>query len=458
VKAVGVHTNLTPIGAYRGAGRPEATYAVERIVDAMAAELRIDPAELRRRNLLPPEAFPYDNGCGVTYDSGRYQATLDRALELADYHQVRAEQRARLSAGDPVLVGIGLSTYVEVCGSGAQLDEDGETMTVRLRPDGDVDVVVGSAAYGQGHVTTWTGLVADRVHLPPERVHVVQGDTDLAPDGFDSYGSRTVPVLGPALVSSCDSFVADLLRLASAALETDVDDLEIVDGRVGVRGDREASVSFQQLAALAASPAARALGVPEDLAHPCSTDLEILTFPNGTHVTVVEVDTETGRVRLREHIAVDDVGTVLNPVLVDGQVHGGIAQGIGQALYEEMTYDAGLPTAPSFADYGVPAAGDLLAYRTDRLETPTPNTPLGAKGAGEAGATGSTPAVVNAVLDALAPLGVTGIDMPVTPQRVWTALRAAQNGRSIQRDRLPAWSAQIEELAAAAGEGSTPMV
>lgn len=382
--AVGVHTNLTPVGAYRGAGRPEATYAIERIVDEMSRRLGVDPVELRRRNLIPADSFPYENGAGLTYDSGRYELALDRALDLVGYDRLRAEQETRRSVQDPVQLGVGLSTYVEVCGSGSKIDaDDVETMTARLRADGDVEVVVGSAAYGQGHVTTWTGLVADRLDLPASRVHVLTGDTDLAPDGFDSYGSRTVPVLGPALVQSTDDLARALTRLAAAALEAEADDLELRGGAVRVKGDPSMAVPFEELSRLASSDLGRSLGLPERLAHPCGTDLDILTFPSGAHVAVVEVDTETGGVRLRDYVAVDDVGTVLDPTLVDGQIHGGAAQGIAQALFEEVCYDEdGHLVTPSLSDYGFPSASDLVSIRTDRTVTPTPATPPRGQGSG----------------------------------------------------------------------------
>ena len=457
--AVGVHTNLTPVGAYRGAGRPEATYAIERIVDEMSRRLGVDPVELRRRNLIAPDSFPYANGAGLTYDSGRYEVALDRALDLVGYDRLRSEQETRSSAQDLVRLGVGVSTYVEVCGSGAKIDEDDvETMTARLRDDGDVEVLVGSAAYGQGHLTTWTGLVAGRLDVPTHRVHVLTGDTDLAPDGFDSYGSRTVPVLGPALVQSTDNLARALIRLAAAALEAEPDDLELRGGTVGVKGDPSTAVPFDALSRLASSELGRSLGLPERLAHPCGTDLDILTFPSGTHVAVVEVDTETGGVRLRDYVAVDDVGTVLNPALVDGQIHGGAAQGIAEALYEEFCYDEdGHPVTPSLSDYGFPSASDLVAIRTDRVVTPTPATPLGAKGAGEGGATGSTPAVVNAVLDALAPLGVATLDMPATPWRVRAAIVAASVDGTVEAPPLPPWN-DAARAAAADGGGDAPIV
>jgi len=441
LRALGVLTNLTPVGAYRGAGRPEATFAIERAMDELAAALGMDPAELRRRNYVPPEDFPHANGAGLTYDSGRYRVALDRALELVGYDALREEQARRRAAGDPVALGVGLSSYVEVCGSGAQLDpDDAETMTVALRADGDVDVLAGSAAYGQGHVTTWTQLVCRELGLSPDRVHVRQGDTATAPDGYDSYGSRTLPVLGPALITSARDLAAAARQVAADLLEVSADDLEFTDGRVAVKGEPSAGLTWSQVAEHARSDRGRALGLPLDLAHPCGTDLDILTFPSGTHAAVVEVDTQTGQVRLRDFVAVDDVGTVVNPVLVDGQIHGGVAQGVGEALYEEVGYDAhGQLVTPSLGEYGLPAAGDLVAVRTDRVETPSPTTPLGAKGAGEAGATGSTPAVLNAVLDALRPMGVTALDVPATPQRVWRALRAAAAGEQHEPAELPPW-------------------
>ena len=458
LRALGVFTNCTPVGAYRGAGRPEATFAIERAMDELAHELALDPAELRRRNFVAADEFPHDNGAGLIYDSGQYAAALDAALDLVGYDQVRSEQRRRRAAGDPIALGIGVSSYVEACGSGVKISEDDiETMTVRLRDDGDVEVLAASAAYGQGHVTTWTQLVCEVLGVSPEQVHVHQGDTATTPDGFDSYGSRTVPVLGPALIRSAQDLANAVLQMAADLLEASADDLELSGGEVRVKGEPAAVVSLRRVAEHARTERGRALGLPEDLAHPCGTDLDILTFPSGTHIAVAEVDTETGQVRVRDYVAVDDVGTVINPMIVDGQIHGGVVQGIGEALYEEFAYDSdGNPLTASLSDYGVPSAVDVPPIRTARIITPSPATPLGAKGAGEAGATGSMPAVINAVIDALRPLAVTTIDVPATPQRVWQLVRSAHEGSIRESDPLPTWGPAAVE--AAGSSDSTPIV
>jgi carbon-monoxide dehydrogenase large subunit len=458
LRALGVFTNCTPVGAYRGAGRPEATFAIERAMDELAHELALDPAELRRRNFVAADEFPHDNGAGLVYDSGQYAAALDAALDLAGYDQVRSEQRRRRAAGDPIALGIGVSSYVEACGSGVKISEDDiETMTVRLRDDGDVEVLAASTAYGQGHVTTWTQLVCEVLGVSPEQVHVHQGDTAAAPDGFDSYGSRTVPVLGPALIRSAQDLADAALKVAADLLEASADDLELSLGEVRVKGEPVAGVSLRRVAEHARTERGRVLGLPEDLAHPCGTDLDILTFPSGTHIAVAEVDTETGQVRIRDYVAVDDVGTVINPMIVDGQIHGGVVQGIGEALYEEFVYDSdGSPLTASLTDYGVPSAVDVPPIRTARIITPSPATPLGAKGAGEAGATGSMPAVINAVIDALRPLAVTTIDVPATPQRVWQLVQGAQAGSARGIEPLPAWGSAAVDAAGSAE--STPTV
>jgi carbon-monoxide dehydrogenase large subunit len=419
----GIHTNRTPIGAYRGAGRPEATYAVERVVDEVAAELGLDPLELRRRNWI--EQFPYDTVGDETYDVGDYGAATDRAVELVSYAALRAEQDRRRADRDPVQLGVGLSTYTEVCGGGTPgSTEARETAAVRLLPQGGAEVVVGSSPFGTGHATSWGQLVAGVLALPLEQVSVVHGDTMRAPQGFGSYGSRSLIVVGTAVHEAAIRTRDKAWALAAEMLEAAVDDLEQADGGFAVRGTPSARVALADVALHSYDT-----GDEPGLSSACRTDLDIVTYPHGTHVAAVEVDTETGQVRVRDYVAVDDVGTVVNPVIVQGQVHGGVAQGIAEALYEEVVYDEdGNLVTPSLAELAMPAAPDLPGFRTDRTVTPSTATPLGTKGVGEAGAIAAPAAVVNAVLDAVRHLGVRDLDMPCGPERVWRALRDAAAG------------------------------
>lgn len=420
--AKGVYTNRTPVGSYRGAGRPEAAYAIECIVDELAAELSIDPIELRRRNWITE--FPYETTGGETYDVGDYAAATDRALDLFDYEGLRAEQAARRQRGDTVQLGIGVSTYTEVSGGGIQYAKDArEAATIRLLASGQVEATVGTSPFGTGHLTSWSQIVATVLGVALDDVRVVQGDTASAPDGFDSYGSRSLIVGGAALHSAATLALDKARALAAEMLEADPRDLEMADGSFRVRGASDAVVTLRDVALRSyESPA----GFEPGLTSVCGTRIDTVTYPAGSHLCAVEVDTETGHVRVRRYVAVDDVGTVVNPQIVEGQIHGGVAQGIGEALFEEVVYDRGGNLVTStFVDLTIPTAVELPHFVTDRTSTPSPATPLGAKGVGEAGAIGSTPAVVNAVHDALRVLGVAEVDVPCTPHRVWRAITEA---------------------------------
>ncbi|MGH3471629.1 MAG: xanthine dehydrogenase family protein molybdopterin-binding subunit, partial [Nocardioidaceae bacterium] len=418
-------TNKTPVGAYRGAGRPEATFAIERIMDELAVELKLDPIELRRRNWIGADEFPYQNPGGVTYDIGDYAATTDAALALSGYQDWRAKQAAQLESGAATRLGIGVSTYVEVCGGGIRYDKNAvETASVRLTPEG-ADVVMGTTAYGTGHATSWAQIVSDVLGVDVSAVRVVQGDTERARHGFDSYGSRSLSVVGSALFEAAQEVRERAIEVASKLLEADRADLEFEKGRFTVRGT-DASTSLQEVAlASYTDQTLTADGYEPGLGCTRTSDLDISTYPFGAHIAVVEVDPETGVVRLVDYACVDDVGNVVNPLIVDGQVHGGTVQGIAQAMFEEVVYDdvANVLT-PSFADYAIPTAADLVTMRTDRRVTAATTNPLGTKGVGETGAIAAPPAVVNAVLDALRPLGVQDIAMPCTPNRVWRAINA----------------------------------
>ena len=404
-----VVTSTTPLVAYRGAGRPEAAAALERAVDLFATEIGMDPAEVRRVNVLAPDAFPYTTRTGTEYDCGDYARALDLALESAGYAELRAEQQRRRAAGERVVIGIGLSVYVEVTGGGTEYGE------VELRPDGTVLVKTGSTPYGQGHDTAWAMLVSDRLGIPMDRIEVIHGDTDLIASSAVTGGSRSVQIAGAAVHDAAGKLLdlarqraADLLEAAPEDIVLDGD-----EGRFHVAGTPAIGLGWDELAVEGSDPLAGLADVAEAKA----------TFPFGAHVAVVDVDTETGQSRLRRLIAVDDAGRILNPLLAGGQVHGGLAQGAAQALYEEVRFDDdGNPLTSNFADYPIISATEVPMFERVAMETPTPLNALGAKGIGESGTIGATPAVHNAVIDALAHLGVRHIDMPVTPEKVWRAL------------------------------------
>jgi carbon-monoxide dehydrogenase large subunit len=438
----GVFTTKTPTDAYRGAGRPEATYAIEHIMDDLAAHLGVDPLELRERNWIKHEEFPYTTIAGLTYDSGNYEAATAAARSLFHYDDLRKEQSERNAAGAPVRLGIGVSTYTEMCGlapsrvlGSLRYAAGGwEYASIRVLPTGKVEVVTGASAHGQGHETAWSQIVADQLGVPFEDVRVLHGDTQIAPKGMDTYGSRSLTVGGTALVMACGKVREKARTIAASMLEVSPDDLEWTAGRWSVRGDPDqaktlAEISFHTFAAHVLPD-----GVEPSLDSDATFDPDNFSFPHGTHLCAAEVDTETGAVRIRSYVAVDDIGQVINPLIVDGQVHGGIAQGIAQALYEEAAYDSsGNLITATLADYLVPSAADLPSFTTARTTTPSTGNPLGVKGVGEAGTIASTPAVVNAIIDALRPLGVTDVPMPCTPERVWRAIHEAQRSEGAAR-------------------------
>jgi carbon-monoxide dehydrogenase large subunit len=417
-----VATNTTPVTAYRGAGRPEATWLLERMLDLLAAELGMDPAEVRRRNLLQPDALPHETVTGAKYDSGDYQAALDRALELAGYQQLRAEQARRRQDGDRRQLGVGLATYVEVTGFGPELG------SVTVEGDGRVTVLTGTSPHGQGHETAFAQLVAATLGVGMDQVRVVHSDTKLVPRGGGTMGSRSLQIGGSAVLQASEEVLANGRALAAHLLEARVEDVAVHPGQgLGVAGAPATALSWSELAQAIADPARRPADMDSALSAEVSFGMEGSTFPFGAHVAVVEVDVETGLVRLLRHVAVDDSGRLLNPLLAEGQVHGGIAQGAAQALLEEVRYDAeGNNLTGTLASYSMPSAAELPFFDTARTQTPSPLNPLGAKGIGESGAIGSTPAVHNAVVDALTPFGVTHVDIPTTPERVWRAIQEAR--------------------------------
>jgi carbon-monoxide dehydrogenase large subunit len=433
----GVFTNTTFTDAYRGAGRPEATYAVERIMDELAVELGLDPIELRRRNWIGKEEFPFTTVAGLTYDSGDYAAATDRAMTLLGYDELRREQAARREANDPVQLGIGVSTYTEMCGLapsrvlGALRYGAGgwESASIRMLPTGKVEVVTGTSPHGQGHETAWSQIVADQLGVPFEDVEVLHGDTRTSYKGLDTYGSRSLAVGGIALYNACQKVIEKAKPVAAKLLEADPADVEFADGRYRVRGTPDGGKTLADCALAVFAAHDLPDGIEPTLDADAVYDPVNFSFPHGTHLCAAEVDTQTGRVTIRSYVAVDDVGKVINPVIVEGQVHGGVAQGIAQALYEEAVYDAdGNLLTGTFVDYTPPSAADLPDLVTDRTESPAPGHPLGAKGVGEAGTIAATPAVVNAIVDALRPFGVNDVPMPCTPERVWQAIQTG--GRS----------------------------
>lgn len=430
VEVRGMYTNTTPVDAYRGAGRPEATNLIERMVDAFAREVGLDPIEVRRKNLLPDEAFPYTNAFGITYDSGRYRDALDKALEHLHLEAFRREQAEARKAGR--FLGLGVSTYVEMCGlgpsevAGAVGFQGGlwEHALVRVLPTGKVIVMTGISPHGQGEETTFAQVVADRLGCPIEDIEIVHGDTDQVSMGWGTYGSRSTAVGGGALAVALDRVVEKARRIAAHSLEAAVEDLRFDGGRFSVRGVPDRAVSFAEVALKAHLAWSLPAGVEPGLEATANYNPVNFTYPFGTHVAVVEVDPETGQVALRRYIAVDDCGPRINPMIVDGQVRGGIVQGIGQALWETAVYDeAGQLVSGSLMDYALPKARFLPPIETDATVTPAPHNPLGVKGVGETGTIAATPTVVNAVLDALEPLGIRDLDMPLTPERIWRAIQ-----------------------------------
>jgi carbon-monoxide dehydrogenase large subunit len=421
-------TNTTPVGGYRGSGRPEATAVLERLVDLAARRLDVDPAELRRRNFLRPGDFPVSTAVGTRYDSGDYPKALAEALRIARYPELRAEQARRRATGERTVLGIGVASYVEITAGGGSR----EWGSVTVHADGTATASAGTSAHGQGHATAFAMVVSDRLGIPVDAIRYVQSDTALVPRGGGTGGSRSLQLGGSAVQAAAGVVLDRARKLAADLLEAAPDDIEVTaDGRLGVVGSPDSALSWQQLATEAADR-------DEQLHAEVDVDQGGPTFPFGSHLSVVEVDLDTGLVRPVRHVAVDDCGTVLNPMIVRGQQHGGVTQGIGQALWEHVRFDPdGNPVTTTLATYSIPAAADLPDYEVASTETPTPRNALGAKGIGEAGTIGALPAVQNAVVDALAHLGVRHVDSPCTPERVWSAIRAAAGGGAVDPWREP---------------------
>lgn len=418
-QAVVVLTNTTPMGAFRGAGRPEAAAFLERIMDMAADQLGIDPVVLRKKNFIEPEKFPYTTHMGTEYDTGEYAVALAEAVRLSGYDQLRAEQQERRQRDDPKLLGIGVSAYVEITAGGGA----GEFGEVEIHPDGGATIRVGTSSHGQGHATSFSMIVADLLGIPLEKIRFVQSDTAAIPRGGGTGGSRSLQLGGSAVHGAANAVLDRARELAAERLEATPGDIVVTkDGRLGVAGSEQVAVGWDELAQLVAEDGATLQATFDFKASGPS-------FPFGAHVAVVEVDRETGKVELIRHIGVDDCGRIVNPLIVAGQQHGGFAQGIAQALFEQFIYDkAGNPLTSTFTDYAIPSAAEFPFFEAANTVTPTPRNPLGAKGIGESGTIGSTPAVQNAVIDALSHLGVMHIDMPSTPERVWRAIQSAEAG------------------------------
>ena len=439
-----VLTNKTYVDAYRGAGRPEATYAIERLMDELAAEVGVDPLEIRELNWIKHEEFPFTSVAGMEYDSGNYEAATARAKEMFGYDELRAEQQRRRESKDPVQLGIGVSTFTEMCGLAPSrvLGElnyaagGWEHAEVRMLPTGKVEVVTGTSPHGQGHETAWSQIVADRLGVPFEDIEILHGDTQSSPRGLDSYGSRSLVVGGEAVVRASDRIIEKARPIAAHLLEASEDDLEFSDGRFGVKGT-EQGVTVQEIAMAAFTGHNLPDGVEPNLDASSTFDPVNFSFPHGTHLCAMEIDTETGASTMRKYVCVDDIGTIVNPLIVSGQIHGGLVQGIAQALWEEAVYDeAGTLVTGSFVDYTLPTSADTISFETDHTVSKATSNTLGTKGVGEAGTIASTPAVVNAVVDALRPMGVHDIRMPCTPERVFRAIQAAGDGGVV--DAAPA--------------------
>jgi len=413
----GIYTNTMGVGAYRGAGRPEAAYYIERAIDLLAAKAGLDPIEVRKINFIDPGSFPYVTATGVRYDTGEYSKSLTKALETAGYAQLRAHQEELRQQGR--YIGIGLATYVEICGFGPW-----ESSTVRVEPSGDVSVFTGISPHGQGQETSFAQIVSDRLGVAFDRIVVYHGDTNNTPQGKGTMGSRGLAIGGSAVVMSTDKIRDKARHLAASILEASYDDIELAGGKYRVKGAPDRAVTMDQIAAVAYGGK-----VPAELEPGLeSTDFfrpEDATFPFGTHIAIVEVLPETGEVKLLRYVSIDDCGFIVSPLLVEGQVHGGLAQGIAQALLEEIHYDEnGQLLTGTLMDYAIPKADRFPMFETGHTETRTPLNPLGAKGIGEAATIGSTPSVANAVMDALAPFGITHLDVPLTPQKIWNAIQS----------------------------------
>ena len=425
-KVIGVFTHTTPVDAYRGAGRPEATYVVERMLDLFAAEIGMDPAEVRRKNLIPAFDDGYEVATGVSYDSGDYEAALDKALGMIGYDDFRKEQAEARTQGR--YLGVGLSTYVEICGMapsavayalGARAGV-WESALVRVHPTGKVTVYSGSSGHGQGHETTFAQLAAAEFGIPVEDVEVVESDTAQVQQGTGTFGSRSAVVGGTAIHMSASKIKDKARRIAAHLLEAAPEDVVYEDGKLFVQGAPAEAKTFQEIALASYWYDGLPEGLEPGLEATSIFDPQNFTWPFGTHICVVEVDSDTGDTQVLRYVAVDDVGNVINPMIVDGMVHGGVAQGIGQALLEEGIYDADAQLITgSMLDYAIPKAENVPSFETARTVTPSPANPLGVKGAGETGTIAASPAVINAVVDALSPFGVRHLDMPAKPEKVW---------------------------------------
>ncbi len=433
----GVFTTMTPTDAYRGAGRPEATYAIERAMDALADTMGIDPLELRRRNYIRKEQFPYTAFTGLVYDSGDHDAAATLAATLADYDGVRARQKVQNVPGATKRLGIGLISYFEMCGLApsrvlASLNYAAggwEAATVRILPTNKVQVVTGTSPHGQGHETSWSMIAAEKLGVDPDDVDVLHSDTALAPLGLDTYGSRSLTNGGVAIAMACDKVIDKAKKIAAHQLEANEDDLEFTGGTFTVKGSPDKAMPLGAIAFAAFTAHNLPDGLEPNLEAQVTYDPPNFSWPFGTHICTVEVDTETGQVDVLQYVAVDDCGNQVNPLIVEGQVHGGVVQGMAQALYEEAVYDSdGNLKTTSLAEYLVPAASDVPPITLGHTITPSPTNQLGVKGIGEAGTIGAAPAVINAIVDALSDLGVTDIPMPASPQTVWKAIHHAQQG------------------------------
>ncbi|WP_377640537.1 xanthine dehydrogenase family protein molybdopterin-binding subunit [Oryzobacter terrae] len=459
-----VFTNKTWTDAYRGAGRPEATYAIERLMDELAVEVGVDPLEIREKNWIKHEEFPFTSVCGLEYDSGNYEAATEKAKEMFDYDGLRAEQKRRRESGDTVQLGIGISTFTEMCGlapsrvlgSLSYAAGGWEHAAVRMLPTGKVEVVTGSSAHGQGHETAWSQIVADRLGVPFDDVEVLHGDTQVAPKGLDTYGSRSLVVGGEALVRAVDKVIEKARPIAAHMLEASVDDIEFKDGTFTVRGTDNGKAMAEVVWATFAGHDLPD-GTEPSLDADATYDPVNFSFPHGTHLCAAEVDTETGKVTLRSYVSVDDIGNIVNPLIVEGQVHGGIVQGIAQALWEEAVHDeSGTLVSGSFVDYTLPTSADTISMNTANTVSPSTTNTLGTKGVGEAGCIASTPAVVNAIVDAVRHFGVNDIQMPCTPERVWKAIQGGGSGGATTDEAQPhfAQDAPNQDPSAGATDGA----
>ncbi|MAV21218.1 MAG: carbon monoxide dehydrogenase [Acidimicrobiaceae bacterium] len=424
-------TNTSPTGAYRGAGRPEATALIERAMDQASIELGIDPLEIRRRNFIQSDQFPFDTLTGWTYDTGDYVTSMEKAAEIIGYDDLRDQQRQRREEGSNRALGIGVASYVEVTSGGG----GSEYASLEIHDDGTATMKAGTSAHGQGHQTSFAMIVSEHTGIPVESITLIQSDTDIVPRGGGTGGSRSLQLGGSAVKEATDAVIEKAKDLTAHLLEASVDDIVVNtdNGTVGVAGVPATALNWAELAAASKKEIPEGILDTEDgmegLAAQLDFNQENGTFPFGTHISVVDVDLETGEVTLVRHVAVDDAGTVINPLIFEGQQQGGIGQGISQALYEEVLYDdEGNPQTGNFMDYAFPSAAEMIDFETHHTVTPTHLNPLGAKGIGEAATIGSTPAVQNAVIDALAHLGVRHIDMPCTPERVWKTIQAAEKG------------------------------